>query len=478
MFKNLSKISLIIILLVSLFIRLYNLDYPISYIFAWGDGTRDYYVADHIVRYKEFPLLGPYNLLNEIGIYNSPIYFYLLALFLIPFNHVLTLGVVNIIFQIFTIILIFLISKKLFDEKTAILSILIFSFNPEILFQSDYIWQPYLSQFFAYLSLLLFLYNQKVLSALSLAFSFSLHNSSFPWIPLFFTATLRPSVLAYFFIFLSVLYIPVGLHISQNPQSTTFTHSLSIHSIYDYSNNFKTNLEGLLKAFNINNFWILITIFLSAIYFLRSKDKKQTKIMVAALLILIFSPIFFASFFNKFRLHYLTLSLGVFTIYLAKIYTSFPKLRILSLIVILFLLKTVTFDFRFLSFEKEPLENLKIINDLSEEIINQVKDPSSFQIKSYSMDDKIFEYPTLDTIFIIPLEDKLKTKLGVLDDKSPFNHHQTGGKEYFIVACHDFHFLSRWDSCLNTFTVSYPTYAILKNLYTGESFSLYLTKHD
>src|SRR3989344_136565 len=144
-----------IILLVSLLVRLYNLDFPLSYIFAWGDGTRDYFVANHIVLFHEYPLLGPFNLLYEAGIYNTPLYYYFLAFFLNIYNSVFTLGVVNVIFQIATIILIYLIARKLFDKKVAVLSAVIFSFSPEILAQSDYIWQPHLSQTFAYLSLFL-----------------------------------------------------------------------------------------------------------------------------------------------------------------------------------------------------------------------------------------------------------------------------------------------------------------------------------
>ncbi len=485
---------LFLILLISLLVRVYNIDYPISYIFAWGDGTRDYYVADHIVKYGEIPLLGPYNLLYEIGIYNTPVYFYLLSLFLLIYNSVLTLAVVNIFIQIFGIFLIYLIAKKIFDEKVAILSAILFSFNPEILAQSDYIWQPHISTPFAYLALLLMIYfyfnrtlKYLLASAISLAFSFSMHNSSVPWIPLFLLTSLLllrknwlayTSLLAIFFSFLILLYIPVGIFITQSSLSTSPAHSLAIINIGQYLSNFQTNFLGILEAFNINSIWFGLTAVFGLLYFFKSKDKKETKMFVFMLIILMLTPILFASFFNKFRLHYLSLSLGVFVIFLAKIFTSFRKFKILTLITVILLIKTITFDFKFLNFEKERFENQKFVNDISSAIIDEVSGPDSFQIKSYSMDEKILEYPTLATIFLIPLEDKLNKKLAVLDDNSPFNHHQIGGKQYFIVACHDFHFRERWDECLNTFTDKYPSYAILKNLYTGSRVSIYVTKHE
>ena len=487
-----------IILLLSLFVRFYNLDYPLSYIFAWGDGTRDYFIANHIVKYGEIPHLGPYNLLYEIGIYNTPVYFYLLSLLLLIYNNVLTLAAINILIQIFGIFLIYLIAKKLFDEKAAILSAILFSFNPEIISQSDYIWQPHISTPLAYLALLFLIYfyfNRSykyiLVSAMSLAFSFSMHYSSVPWVPLFFLVWLfllkkklffYVGLLICFFTFLIILYIPVGMFLTQSSLSPSPTHSLAILNIGQYLSNFQTNFQGILKAFNINAIWLGLAAVFGLFYFFKSKDRKETKMFVFMLIILMLTPILFASFFNKFRLHYLSLSLGVFAIFLGKIFTCLPAGRslpkFLGLVIIFLLIKTLTFDFKFLNFEKKPLENQKFVYDISSAIINEVNGPNSFQIKSYAMDEKIFEYPTLATIFLIPLEEKLNKKLAVLDDNSPFNHHQIGGKEYFIVACHDFHMQERWDECLNTFTDKYPSYAILKNLHTGSRVSIYVTKHE
>ncbi len=490
--RQITTPILITILLISLFVRLYNLDYPLSYIFAWGDGARDYFVADHIVKYKEFPLLGPFNLLNEVGIYNSPVYYYLLALFLVPYNHVLTLGVVNIIFQMLTIFLIYLIAKKLFDQKTAILSILIFSFNPEILAQSDYMWQPHISQLVSYLAFflaILFYFNKRYIflffSSLTLAFAFALHNSTFPWIPVFFVFFYRHflKIILPFSLFMVLLYLPVGRYLMQNDYITV-PFSLFSQNISQYLSNFFINLDGILKTFNINNLWVVPILCFSLFYFLKAKDIRKTKISVLLLLVLFFTPLFFASFFNKFRLHYLTLSLGVLTIFLAKIFTCLPagrpfsKYKLVTFVFAFLLLLSTTNNFQFLKFQKTPLENQKFVDNLSQIILQEIKDPTSFQIKSYVVEKTIFEYPVLDTILLIPLEDKLNIKLAKISDKSPFNHIQTGGKQYFVIVCHEFSGLSRWQECLETFKRSYPAYAILKNLYMGINIALYLSKHD
>src|SRR3989338_10926533 len=117
---NPKLIIFLFILLLAFILRLQRFDFPLSYVFAWGDGTRDYLVADHIIRYQELPLLGPYNLLYEQGMRNSPLYFYFLALLLMPFNHILTLTAVNIVLQMGVIVLVYFITKRIFDESSAL----------------------------------------------------------------------------------------------------------------------------------------------------------------------------------------------------------------------------------------------------------------------------------------------------------------------------------------------------------------------
>lgn len=480
------KFILAAILVLSCLVRVARLDYPLSGAFIWGDGTRDYLIANHIVLYKEFPLLGPFNLLYDTGLYNSPIYYYILALFLIIYNNVLTLGLVNIVLQICTIFLIYFIAKKIFDQKTAALATTIFSFNPYVLSQSDYIWQPHLSQPLAYLGLLLailFYERGKYIflfgCALSLALSFAIHNSAFPWIPIFLIAAFRHfRVLLLFIIFLGLLYLPVGIFTIQNSAlKDSWNISLFAQNISQYFNNFYTNTYGMLEAFNINNWWTAVVLVLGIFYFARSKDAKKTKISAVLLLILFLSPIIFASFFNKFRLHYLTLSFGVITIFLAKISTLILKHKVVAILLIFLLIKTTTFDFQFLKPQKTLFENQKLIDHISQIIVMEMGD-STFVLKSYAISEAIQEYPTLDTIFLIPLEHKLNKKLAIVSDKSPYNLEQIGGTGYVVIACHEFTYLSRWQECLETFKRGYPTYAILKNLYTGDNLAIYLSKHE
>lgn len=193
------SIFFFIILILSFLVRLTRLDFPLSDIFWWGDGTRDFLVANHILKYGEYPLVGPYNLLYESGVRNSPLYFYALVLLLIPFNHPITLAFFNICFQIAVLVLIYFIARKIFNSSIALSAMALYSFSSGVIKQSDYIWQPYLMQPIALLSLYFLIkayvdknydfnrsYKFFIASVVTFCVAVALHLSVLAWSPIFF----------------------------------------------------------------------------------------------------------------------------------------------------------------------------------------------------------------------------------------------------------------------------------------------------
>ena len=113
---------LVVLLLVGFFIKISVLSYPID-----EDASREYLISHHIYAYKEFLLTGT---LNTIGYsLNSPLFNYILALFLIIEDSIFSFGLINIFFQIFTIIIIYLIAKNLFSSRTALIASTLFIFS-------------------------------------------------------------------------------------------------------------------------------------------------------------------------------------------------------------------------------------------------------------------------------------------------------------------------------------------------------------
>ncbi|MBI4036863.1 glycosyltransferase family 39 protein, partial [Candidatus Daviesbacteria bacterium] len=497
------SLTFLILLIFALVLRLNRLDFPLSNTFVWGDGTRDYLVANHILKYGEFPLLGPYNLLLDYGIQtNSPLYFYLLALFLIPFNNVLTLGLVNILWQILVIVLIYLISKRLFNQITALVSVVLFSINPQVLNQSDYIWQPHLMQPIAYLGLFFLIksffsgsYPKLLLSIFLICLAITIHYSAFPWLPLFLVASLwilnrnhksakhYLGVVMVLVVPIILFHLPVFLYQVVPPDLDGIIYT---NFGKQYLFNLSSNFNELLNAFGLKDFLPLLIVG-SIICFLFIRDQKHQKFTVITLIFLI-SPIILASFFDKIRLHYLTLSFGILSIFVAKIITSVPNIRWFILVnILLFLLffKAFSADFNFLSNTRKPLDNLRQMEEMSTQLkaeLTQLREDQSyrdfgfFQIRSYAvLDNEAFDYPVLDTILLVNLEERLNQKLTKIVD-SAYNHIQIGDDQYLLVSCFNFAKMKDEVRCLKAFTIQQSRHSIVKKLYDGDFVSVYLSQ--
>ena len=503
MFKY-KLIILLFILFAAFILRAQRFDFPLSYVFAWGDGTRDYLVADHIIRYRELPLVGPYNLLYESGIRNSPIYFYLLALFLMPFNHILTLAGVNIILQLGVIVLVYLITKRIFDESSALAASAFFSFNPEIIKHADFIWQPYLMQPVALLALLFLLkghiqkkYQYMVLALGLLILAISIHISAFSWLPAFliicfyflkkqkkrlkfYLGIIFAAVITFF-----VLYFPPIIFYLNSKVHNLFNLSLPLHafSVKGYLENLFLNIAQFSKYFYLDPLPLVIFLFAGILLVVLSKNSLKSKNSFITLLLLFISSFAAAAFLNKVRIQYLIPSFVVLTILVAKIISQFHfplRIALILSFVIIF-----SGNLSFIRDAKLPLENQKIIDDLTSAVLKKLVEVKRvdgfekfdfFQIVSFAQDKTTFEYPTLDTILLVSLEKKLQRKLTAVSDKSPYNHLQINDKKYLVVFCFRFYQSLDRVSCEIHFKKSYPDYHLTSSFYNNDRMTVYLAK--
>lgn len=486
---------LIIVLLIGFLIRIPRLDFPFSDIFIWGDGTRDYLVANHILKYQEYPLTGPFNLLFDTGVRNSPVYFYLFSLFILPSSNILIPSVVGIILQVLSLVLIFLVGKKLFNPFVGLLAALLYALNPEIIKWSDFIWQPTLMQPAALLSLYLLIksYLENNLKYLNfslglLILSVSIHYSAFPWVIAYLILALlilikdKKSVANFFKTFLimtlclAFLYAPVLIYYYTNGFFPKISSGLFLNSVGNYFLNFNSNLSQLASALYLNQ--ILLILLPGIVLLIIKKRLNKSLIFLMSLFIL---PIFFASCFNKIRLHYLIFSVTIFPIMAASIIDSFKLLdNRLKFILAGICLIIFSGNFYFLIDSKSPLQNYILVNKITQKIINQLEDIKSFenfkdynffQIYTMASGNEIFYYPVLDTVLIVPLEEKLNLKLAKVTDTS-YNHQQIGGQDYIIFACLKF----GSDLCVSGFENSYPSAKIINTIHEDDTISVYLAK--
>jgi 4-amino-4-deoxy-L-arabinose transferase-like glycosyltransferase len=159
-----------------------------------GDYSGAYMLAHHIIRYGEFPMTGPD---TGLGTYlSSPMNYYVAALILLFKDDIVFFGIVHVIIQSFSILLIYWLTRRLFNNRSAVVATIFFAFAQNAIQQAAFPWEPYIAQFFAILSsLLLTLSYQKknfrVLVAAIVTFivAISYHYSAAAMIPLFVVLT-------------------------------------------------------------------------------------------------------------------------------------------------------------------------------------------------------------------------------------------------------------------------------------------------
>lgn len=139
-FRDYFFISIIFIALV---LRVSGFVYPHYY----EDTNRDYLIAYHIVTYHEFPLNGPFGQLP-----NSPLYYYLIAAFLLVNDSFLFLNYINIVLQLCFIWGVYIVSRNLFGMPTARIATLLAAVSQAVIQQSFFIWTPHVMQVFLMMS--------------------------------------------------------------------------------------------------------------------------------------------------------------------------------------------------------------------------------------------------------------------------------------------------------------------------------------
>ena len=354
---------LVILLLVGFFIKISALAYPI-----FTEAGRDYLISYHIYAYNEFIFAGPSSSAIGHSLY-SPLLYYLLALFLMIEDSIFSFGLINIFFQTFTIIVIYLIAKNLFNSRTALIASTLFTFSFVALLQANHVWQPYMMQPFinlAYLLLILAYVKKNYFLLLVSSFIFIagalMHASAFAVMPMFLLAA---------FLILKTQHAPISRHVffmMAFAGSFLFMHLPTlIYSLtqknahmnvlkffydvtgrvfyfpspYNFFQNLFHNASGLINQFffhtgqpllSINALLLLLLVLNAILYFFYSQKNTSKKIYLLVILgfianLLLFGSLLTGSFYD----YYFTPVLALFVILVAEVInTVFSRNTILK----------------------------------------------------------------------------------------------------------------------------------------------------
>ena len=127
-----NNLFLILIILLGLFLRFYRLSETAMFI---GDQARDYFVARDLLLNHKFPLIGPQTSIPWL--HQGPFFYYFLAFFLWigKFDPIWPVYG-TALFGVLAIYLIYVLGKKLFDEKAGLLAAFFYAISPYAILQS------------------------------------------------------------------------------------------------------------------------------------------------------------------------------------------------------------------------------------------------------------------------------------------------------------------------------------------------------
>lgn len=149
---TLERLFLLLIVVVAIFLRFYNLKNTMMF---QGDQGRDAMVVANIFKNLDPVFIGP---VTSIGnMYLGPFYYY----FMLPFlflSYPSPIGPVYAVagLSVLTVFLLFQITKKVFDRRTAILASIFFTFSASVVNLARFSWNPNPAPFF---SLLMFYFT-------------------------------------------------------------------------------------------------------------------------------------------------------------------------------------------------------------------------------------------------------------------------------------------------------------------------------
>lgn len=532
--KHTNELLLGILLIFSLLIRIAN--FNIEAIYSNWDANRLYLIANHIIKYREFPSVGASTgYLLELK--RSPVWYYFSAALLLIKNDILFLAWVNIFLSILTILIVYILTRVMFSKSTALIAATLFSFS-QLSFQQAifYIWEPFVTQTLLILSLLMFIlsyqrnnYPLLLFGIFIYAFASSFYHSAFFIFPaiifLIFYILIRQKrkPLHYFGAFtvllasLLIFYFPVLIYHITNSQTISFLKpskgliapmdflpELS-SLLYIFSDSYFLNLNKNILSLNNFLFLLLMGGLINIFLTLKQAAKKESYFLI---ILFILTPLVLIALFQINRpfhdpqsmpvyglLRYFLASIVLFIILIAHVVSStLSKYSFLYPIKILLIFALIYSSFPSLSNHLNGLSsnlprewhksvpNVPAVDAIKEEIYKlkdeeHLNDVNFFQISAYEQAESgsfIFDLPS----FWVILEKDLKTRLVKLDDRSIYTYKPIeNNKEIIFLVCYRFSGIADEEvNCIDSFKKGNLNYSITKHIYSQYPYSVYVTK--
>lgn len=492
------KLLIILILTCTLILRL------ILYLFNYPDlnsldPSLEYLVSSHIMKYREFPLVGTTAAQGTLSI-NSPLYYYFLSFFLLFFRSIFTLNAVNILLQTGMAFIVWKMTRALFGSRAGLLAVVFLSLSDWGMRASRFFFQPYLMLPFFLLSAYLLLESYRTKNARLIYASIIVYilSLSFQLSPLLYAPAYLLAVwfvarriagrfrLAFrlgitFVISVIVAFGSVAYSmVSQSTVTRTQIYAAFAPALDGYASRLEPYLALFFSMlFSTNAPWLLTIVFVLSVWFFAGKESSAQKRWALALLLLSCFPVFVLPLLGVPPVeHYLHIaglfSLLYLTVILAKTVFVNRYLGIVGAGVSLFFVQSLSHNFRYrvpLLYQTAQKAANVIANELPQDV-------SFFQIKAGKEAGKTVYNLNDDYLFYHLIEEKTGRKIvGTYPHRGiPITPHDT---EYLFLRCvgpSETASTVAFDDCIPYLMERLP-YIPLRTIITTEYFTVTLMQH-
>lgn len=454
----------------------------------------DYLVAHHIVAYREVPLSGSGNPL----LIDSPLYYYIVSLFVRIWDSLLFLGIVNIVLvQGLTFWLLYRLALRLFDEKTAIITLLLAVTSQEYFKQGAFFFQTHVLQVVVYAGWYALVRAHKgdgriyaYSSAVLAGFSVAIHHSALAMLPVYmiFLFRLAPwyKVFALFSSVVVLSYIPVFGLLYTHPEIVAgMSVGGFVSSAGEYGSKFFSNLHQIVFSFFDGENWfsyVLIGLLAWGFVVGRKAAKKTMGVIVCIVLqyvllaSLLRTGVWNFTFSSTFGLLLIVVALCIRSLWQWR-----REAGIAILILAVFVFSRVGQTPR----QKEQfLYRYNLTHESAEAIIREIPQESSFRIH------RVHKKPTrgffvnvytpqgiqvLEDLLYWPILEKRLGRQFVQISQNGAVPTIRNTDEYVFVVCDSTReqFTSN-NECVRKYLLLYPRYRFVRNVYAKEPLSIVL----
>ncbi len=300
-----------------------------------GDDMAHYTISSHIIKYQEYPLLGPYNSGTKDIIKYSPFFFYFLAFFLLIYDSFFTLQIISILLLTITFCVSLYFLMKQFGICTAISFGAIYLTTSLVHQYTGLVWLPlfalplitgtfiFLSfayftkkKYFYYLSLILF--------SLSITFHTSTLGFTFWMFFLIFllwkqnVISVKEILIGYILFFLCLLFTHFPILFYYIGSETKFTSQIPLEELFSIKKVINTYSLFYTHLLYGNWFFMCFILISSLVYFLLEQNvlyKRYFFILFLGINLYLFSMSFsrfqHGVYFFLLAIPFFTYSLGI-----------------------------------------------------------------------------------------------------------------------------------------------------------------------